>query len=55
VLAIEPMVNAGGPLVRMGDDGWAVYSRTARSPPTSSSRRGHRRRPADPHPWHEDE
>lgn len=26
VLAIEPMVTAGGPLVRMGDDGWAVYS-----------------------------
>jgi methionyl aminopeptidase len=26
VLAIEPMVNAGGPLVRVGDDGWAVYS-----------------------------
>jgi methionyl aminopeptidase len=26
VLAIEPMVNCGGPLVRMGDDGWAVYS-----------------------------
>jgi methionyl aminopeptidase len=26
VLAIEPMVNAGGPLVWMGDDGWAVYS-----------------------------
>jgi methionyl aminopeptidase len=26
VLAIEPMVNAGGPLVRMGDDGWAIYS-----------------------------
>lgn len=26
VLAIEPMVNAGGPLVRMGEDGWAVYS-----------------------------
>jgi methionyl aminopeptidase len=26
VLAIEPMVNAGGPQVRMGDDGWAVYS-----------------------------
>src|SRR6476659_8676784 len=26
VLAIEPMVSAGGPLVRMGDDGWAVYS-----------------------------
>jgi methionyl aminopeptidase len=29
VLAIEPMVNAGGPDVRMGDDGWAVYSRDA--------------------------
>jgi methionyl aminopeptidase len=26
VLAIEPMVNYGGPLVRMGDDGWSVYS-----------------------------
>jgi methionyl aminopeptidase len=26
VLAIEPMVNVGGPLVRMDDDGWAVYS-----------------------------
>jgi methionyl aminopeptidase len=26
VLAIEPMVNAGGPGVRMGNDGWAVYS-----------------------------
>jgi methionine aminopeptidase len=38
VLAIEPMVNAGGPLVRMGDDGWAVYQKTDRSPPTLSSR-----------------
>jgi methionyl aminopeptidase len=26
VLAIEPMVNAGGPEVRMGTDNWAVYS-----------------------------
>ena len=26
VLAIEPMVNFGGPQVRMGDDGWAIYS-----------------------------
>jgi methionyl aminopeptidase len=26
VLAVEPMVNAGGPLVRMDDDGWSVYS-----------------------------
>jgi methionyl aminopeptidase len=27
VLAIEPMVNSGGALVEMGDDGWAVYSK----------------------------
>ena len=26
VLAIEPMVNAGTPEIRMGDDHWAVYS-----------------------------
>jgi methionyl aminopeptidase len=26
VLAIEPMVNAGGPEIRMGNDGWAVNS-----------------------------
>jgi methionyl aminopeptidase len=26
VFAIEPMVNAGGPDVRLGDDNWAVYS-----------------------------
>jgi methionyl aminopeptidase len=26
VLAIEPMVNAGGPNVRVGEDNWAVYS-----------------------------
>ncbi len=26
VLAIEPMVNAGGHQVRMGSDNWAVYS-----------------------------
>jgi methionyl aminopeptidase len=26
VLAIEPMVNAGGPGVRLGEDNWAVYS-----------------------------
>src|ERR1700759_2983266 len=26
VLAIEPMVNAGGPLVRIGADGWSVFS-----------------------------
>ncbi len=27
VFAIEPMVNAGGSEVGMGDDGWAVYSK----------------------------
>jgi methionyl aminopeptidase len=26
VLAVEPMVNAGRHLVRMGDDGWAIFS-----------------------------
>jgi methionyl aminopeptidase len=26
VLAIEPMVNAGSPQVRVGEDNWAVYS-----------------------------
>ena len=26
VLAIEPMVTAGRHMVRMGDDGWAIYS-----------------------------
>jgi methionyl aminopeptidase len=26
VIAIEPMVNAGGPDVRLGDDNWAVYA-----------------------------
>jgi len=30
VLAIEPMVNAGGPLVRMGDDGWTVITKDRR-------------------------
>jgi methionyl aminopeptidase len=27
VLAIEPMVNIGTPEIRMGNDGWAVYSK----------------------------
>ena len=27
VLAIEPMVNAGGYQVEMGEDGWAIYTR----------------------------
>jgi methionyl aminopeptidase len=26
VLCVEPMVCAGGPGVRMGDDNWAIYS-----------------------------
>ena len=45
VLAIEPMVTAGRHMVRMGDDGWAIYSQdgslaahfefTVASPPTA--------------------
>jgi methionyl aminopeptidase len=27
VLAVEPMVTAGGPSIRMGSDDWAVYSK----------------------------
>ena len=27
VLAVEPMVTAGGPSIRMGDDDWAVYAK----------------------------
>ena len=26
VLAVEPMVNAGRHRVRMGDDGWSIFS-----------------------------
>ena len=26
VLAIEPMTTSGGPSVRAGNDGWAIYS-----------------------------
>ena len=50
VLAIEPMVNAGRHTVRMGDDGWAIYSRTARSPRTAVHGRRDRGGPADPEP-----
>ena len=51
VLAIEPMVNAGGAEVRMGDDGWAVYSRgRLAGRPLRVHGRGHAGRPADPHP-----
>ena len=51
VLAIEPMVNAGGPLVRMGDDGWSVYSEDGSlRRPLRVHGRGHRRGSADPHP-----
>ena len=51
VLAIEPMVNAGGADVRMGSDGWAVYSagRLARRALRVHGRH-HRGRPARPHP-----
>ena len=50
VLAIEPMVNAGGPEVRMGSDGWAVYSAGRLAGRALRVHgRGHRRRPARPH------
>ena len=49
VLAVEPMITAGRHMVRMGDDGWAIFSQdgslaahfefTIASPPTA----------ADPH------
>jgi methionyl aminopeptidase len=56
VLAIEPMVNAGGPLVRMGDDGWAVYSQDGSLAAhfeftVAVTSRG----PRILTPWHEDE
>ena len=37
VLAIEPMVNAGGPETETLDDGWTVVTRTDAAPPTSST------------------
>ena len=51
VLAIEPMVNAGGPLVRDGGRrlGRLLPGRLA-GRPLRVHGRGHRRRPADPHP-----
>ena len=51
VLAVEPMVNAGRHMVRMGDDGWAIYSQDGSSGrPLRVHDRHHRRRPAHPHP-----
>ena len=50
VLAIEPMVNAGGYEVEMGDDGWAIY--TKRRQPVGSFRaygRHHQQGPAHPY------
>ena len=37
VLAIEPMVNAGGPETELLDDGWTVVTGTGAAPPTSST------------------
>jgi methionyl aminopeptidase len=55
VLAIEPMTTTGGRRAA-GEDGWAIYSRTDRSPRTSSS--PSRSRPTDRAmltPWHRDD
>ena len=45
VLAVEPMVTAGRHMVRMGDDGWAIYSpgRLAGRPLRVHDRRSRRR------------
>ena len=37
VIAIEPMVNAGGHEVVLGDDGWTITTATAASRPTGST------------------
>ena len=54
VLAVEPMVTAGRHMVRMGDDGWAIYSQdgslAAHFEFTSPSRRTG---PRILTPWHE--
>ena len=48
VLAIEPMVNAGGPGVRVLDDEWtAVTDRRQRFGSFRAHRRGHRERAVD--------
>lgn len=56
VLAIEPMVNAGGHEIRMGADGWAVYSQdgslAAHFEHTVAITSGG---PRILTPWHEDE
>ena len=41
VLAIEPMVNAGGHEVRMGADNWAVYSQRRLAGRPLRAHRGH--------------
>ena len=54
VLAIEPMVTAGRHMVRMGDDGWAIYSQDGSLAAhfeftVAITAEGPRSRP----PWHE--
>ena len=51
VLAIEPMVNEGGPETRVLDDGWSRWSpATAPAPPTSSTPSPSPPGPRGPHP-----
>jgi methionyl aminopeptidase len=50
-LAIEPMVNEGGPETRVLDDGWTVvHPRRLPLRPLRAHRRHHPRRPRGPHP-----
>jgi methionyl aminopeptidase len=56
VLAIEPMVNAGGPLVRMDeDDGWSVYSEGSLAAHFEFTIAVTADGPRILTPWHEDE
>ena len=50
VLAVEPMVTAGRHVVRMGDDGWAIYSQDGLAGrPLRVHDRDHGRGSPDPH------
>ena len=50
VLAIEPMINAGGPEVKVLQDGWTTVTETAATAPTSSTRSPSQKTAPGPHP-----
>ncbi len=50
VLAVEPMTTAGRPAVRVGGDGWAIFTQdSSLGGPLRVHRRDHRRGAEDPH------